>query len=655
MKSVVFGLGWLLFLVSSGCTITNAVKTPVSVLDRFTNLPPTDTVGAYPTWRYIGIKIDPEAPCPEIDGWQVRQLFQLGVRHSCGEADSAGTEAVEKQMDGLCRYESNGARPKPLPPLVTLGLSRLEPDAVALAPALQIPGASGPLGRKIAPLLATYFTSHVGGGGAGPDDTNEPVRLAFLDSEPTAEGIVLRRGNSGHGHFLRLIGGDLGGSAVAITTRLALAVNEFNATDPERSSRPSNGGSVGSFTDLAEAIHQEVTAWENENRSKDKEHRRHLVINLSVGWDGKKFGGYDETRVCDLPAGPRAVYLALVYAARQGVLIFAAAGNSQAGPHASSGPLLPAAWARGNIQGSGSICGGEDLKGPLLYAVGGVQWNGKPLTNARKGGMPELAAFGDHVVLKDLTGEPTSAYTGSSVATAVVSSIAARLWHENPDKDAGGIAADLLNRGGIDLKYPADFAYRKSPPPNVREISLRSVFGGQTSKEPRPPKLSDLFEETEASITLRLPAAAPKACSKGSGVTCPGRLYDDYWSQPWVLPQPEDDPCPNCAMGPPRRAVTQVATDPGPPKDLILRVEISADWKSQNATLESGTLDVELEGGSHKLYELKLPHSLSEPWSVRLPATDFATTPPVRAVLTWLVEKPNKEKASINSPILVFD
>jgi hypothetical protein len=132
-------------------------------------------------------------------------------------------------------------------------------------------------------------------------------------------------------------------------------------------------------------------------------------------------------------------------------------------------------------------------------------------------------------------------------------------------------------------------------------------------------------------------------------------LYDDYWSQPWVLPQPEDDPCPNCAMGPPRSAVMIAPTDPPAQEDLILRVEISADWKGTGAKLKTGTLDVELEGGSHKLYELVLPSTISEPWNVSLPAADFGATPPVRAVITWLVEKPDGEKASINSPILVFE
>lgn len=653
MKFHVMGLGCLLALAASGCSSFGAEKP-----HRPATYPPTDTRGAYPPWRLIGIKNNPKAPCPEIPGWKVRPLFQLHGSSVCTEDDERGLGAVEEQMDRFCLYEQ-GKGPRTIPQASALGLAHLEPDAVAMAPAVQVPGKSGPMGRAIWPQLETHFVEQTTGGSLPKPFPNvqahRPVRLAFIDSEPASSGLDRKNPYMEHGHFLRLLGYKLAGSSVEITTELALPIVAFNTENPDASDRDlTNGGRVGSFDDLAEAIQRAVIAWQSEG----KKYGQKLVLNLSVGWDGKRFGGLTEQRVCDLPAGPQAVYLALEYAAREGALIFAAAGNSRSGPHASSGPLLPAAWARGNIGESGC---GKELKQPLLYAVGGVQWDGKPITNARTGGMPSLAAYADHVALRDLDGNPTSTYTGTSVATAVVSSIASRLWPDDLGTDASAIVEKLP---GVLLDYKADF-YRDENAPNVKEVSLCPAGAPDCPPRVRP-NLSAAFDARKPPVEHRSfqDIETPSDCGAGlffelqtmssHRAICPSKKYDDFWDEPWILPQPESDPCPSCAIGP--RTMLQTGTD-GLPPEQMLHIEISEEWQkaadSEAATLASGTLEVVREEATPRFFHYVFdPPNPGSALDIKLPGEPFASGSTVRASISWEVRQSTKTY-SINTPVLI--
>src|SRR6185295_4012230 len=140
MKLQALGLGLLLALAGSGCTALNGGKTPSPLPGRYSATPPIDTKAAYPPSRLIGIKNNADVPCPEIPGWKVRQLFQLGVRRSsCGRGDSKGIEAVAKELDRFCIWEGGKGS---IPRAATLGLADLEPDAVAMLPTVQVPGPS---------------------------------------------------------------------------------------------------------------------------------------------------------------------------------------------------------------------------------------------------------------------------------------------------------------------------------------------------------------------------------------------------------------------------------------------------------------------------------------------------------------------------------
>jgi hypothetical protein len=131
--------------------------------------------------------------------------------------------------------------------------------------------------------------------------------------------------------------------------------------------------------------------------------------------------------------------------------------------------------------------------------------------------------------------KPTAILTGSSVSAAVVSSLAALVWSSFPDHDSRWVM-EKLDASGDELLLPADF------------WALDALLA--TSDRPKVHRLS-------------LCKALEEAC-KGQ-IHCPVELPCDGWSpapfpfpsladpkrsapgscQPWLYPQPEEDPCPN--------------------------------------------------------------------------------------------------------------
>jgi len=361
------------------------------------------------------------------------------------------------------------------------------------------------------------------------------VRLAFLDTQPTYEGISEKSGNSPHGYVLANIARKLiciseseGPCAAQITTQLALPIINFNAKDPSLNERDLvHGGYLGMQSDLAAAIRNEVDSWWEDRQRGGAQ--RHLVLNLSLAWDGKLFGGLNEKQIADMRAGTQAVYQALQYATSFDVLVLAAAGNQKRDPCESYGPLLPGAW---ESQAPQEESCGKPRVWPLLYAVGGLQADSLPLGNARVGGMPRCAAYGESIL-----------YTGSSVATAVASSIAAVVWDSFPHLHYYEVM-DILYRSGDGLKQPTLASFWSeagssvtSTPPPVHKLSLCKAFreaclsnGGGPGSCPT----CDSLREVRRSVRGEVSPAMKGSC------------------EPWVFPQPDDPPRPNCAGCPPK-------------------------------------------------------------------------------------------------------
>lgn len=494
--------------------------------------PRLDTAAACADWRWIGIS-RPDAQCPAVTDWTVRPLFpQLAPPESdCSRPDPKvpGPEVL-RELNRFCVYERSNARDrKPFPSAGSLGLVRVDQDCAALSVSAESNLAAAiKAGIKGPPMKELYKQA------GKPEvplqiDNWLGVRLAFLDTEPTREGVPETIGNSAHGYILSHLARELVCTpepvehcAVQIATRLALPIQEL---DPRSRTRTridlERGGRIGTQGDLAEAIRNEVDAW------RSRKAQQHLVLNLSIAWDGRLFGGLDEEQIAEMRAGTQAVYRALEYAAGYDVLVLAAAGNQKRQPCEGTGPLLPAAWERGGRESYGKS------PRPFIYAVGGVDSGGNPLLNARPGGMPQRSAFGE---VKDWR------FSGSSVSTAVVSSIAALVWDSFPDLDARGVM-EILDGSGESLSYPPDFWFGSAVPPvapfpGARRISLCATLREACDRHPGKP--CPLQAHCE-----RWSPSPPKSLRSGAEIPGLGSC------QPWLTAQPEDDPCLACIKPPP--------------------------------------------------------------------------------------------------------
>ncbi len=534
-------LFWSASLLAIGMSACTTLRPP----------PPMDTGKACAEWRWIGIS-RPEARCPDIPGWAVRPLFpqlspvRLESGEYCKEKDDAkddekvpGPELI-RELNRFCVYEiaHRWTGHHPFPP-VSAELVRLDQDCAALSTAafarVEEDRAWQPYSER---LLAQVGVPQETLTIANPFG----VRLAFLDTEPTREEIPRKQGNSPHGYTLAHIARHLvcreESCAARITTQLALPIIDFDARSRKLTEIDTHGGGfLGTQSDLAKAIWSEVDAWREDRRQSSE---RHLVLNLSLAWDGELFGGLDEQQVDEMEAGTQAVYRALQYAAGFDALVLAAAGNQRGEPCPNFGPLLPAAWERGGQREES--CGGPREGSPLLYAVGGVDSGGHPLVNARPGGMPRRVAYAKTAVVAcpDST-QHTAMLTGSSVATAVVSSIASVVWAAFPTLTSSEVMA-ILDASGDELPLPADFWFPASVPTStgrpkvqVHRLSLCSALK----------KACEVHGPCVPEPTCDLWTAEPSDPSSSSPPS-ESRTWRPNSCQPWLYPQPEVDPCPVC-------------------------------------------------------------------------------------------------------------
>jgi hypothetical protein len=518
----------------------------------------TETSKACAEWRWIAVRSTQAESCPEIPGWDPpRPLFappaaatrvnEYPDRYGKRERVTTTAEASEalRQLERFCVYETDKKLGKvPLPPLENGKLVRVDQDCAAISVA----------GTEWVPF-STNFLDQAG----KPVDPLEiknrrGVRLAFLDTHPTGVGAPAERPTgkltSEHGYTLAHMARNLICSpaesdecAALITTRLALPIQKFDSRSRKKTKiDTAQGGSIGTQADLANAIWDEVNAWQKDLGTAGAPQK--LVLNLSVGWDGELFGGLDEEEAAELRAGAQAVYWALRYAASfEDVLVLAAAGNAcKSCEREPVGPLLPAAWEERAPMAASCEPGKQ-----LVYAVGGVNAVGRPLENARENGMPRRAAYGTSGVVPALApGQSTHMYTGTSVATAVASSVAAIVWDTLPDSSPGHVI-DILERSGDDLT---------ALHPNVR---TNFFFGASTFAAGTPPpvrriSLCPALREACAELGNQpgCPLKPETTCTDWEPATffasIPPRLRR---CDSWVHTQPPDAPCPICE--PPRQ------------------------------------------------------------------------------------------------------
>jgi subtilase family protein len=564
-------------------------------------------------WRWIGALRKGSTTCPKIRQWEKPKPLLPTKGSGTPKWYSALTTTdraliSDLGLDRLCVYTTKA---RPIPRFVIprgSALTEASPDRMAVSVSAAPP-------KTVKSILADEFLRQT-----GPVDlplTGQPnVRLTFLDSEPDGPLSFTPHQGLQHGYTLGHLAHEIvcGGSACAATIQ---NVRALAYGDPTQDPLPSDqAGYVGALSELGPKILQAIGEWKS---SGDK----HLVLNLSIGWDGEiPFAGgttdLKARRISELDISARSIYGALQIAACNNVLVIAAAGNRRGGSlHDSNWPILPAAWELHRPSRHSRF-------GPkLVYAVGGVDWQGLPLPNSRTKGLPRRVAYGDHATA-DVNGTPTAVYTGTSVSAAVVSSVAAVVWDLRPELRPAQVMWLIDHSGTLTpQKVRADF-YAGRRAPRIQEISLcaavkkawgrrggaYSAIGTAVSRcaplDWQPPVFSGLFPNVRslAAQFQKTSASASPPCdsrtllySTGGSVSppfCPTDQLTSVLSQRWVLPQPGDNPCANCVLfptGPPGGASSAAgSTSTSPGTELYdLAIEIDPSWNNglPDAQLES--------------------------------------------------------------------
>ncbi|EYF02435.1 S8 family serine peptidase [Chondromyces apiculatus] len=567
--------------------------------------------------QWIAVQQQHAACAVPPPGWNVSPLF--------GPTAPPG-------LSSLCRYESM-AGVGAIPPsavamlhqaLTAQGATEITEDCVVVEPL------AGQFAAEVRPWLRAEMLEHLGAAGPLPAASkSSAVEIAVVDSSPDAVEGTIPHGLLEHGYTMAWIAREVacppGACTGHVTTHLALPHVSNTSVNLLR------GGYFGTRGQLAQAIFRAVEAWKGAYPARGR-----LVINLSVGWEPDAGCG-DPGVPGGLSLSERAVFLALEHAACHGALVVAAAGNDPGGPQPihpagtvmPGGPVCPAAWSVTSAP-SASRCAAIEAPGyalamgttPLLYApssapslpvdnallfaVGGVDYADRPIVRARTGGSPRLAALAFGGVAGEDPVKLPVPLTGTSVAAAAVSGIAAALWAYRPDLTATEVM-DLVYRSGTLLLRKADFA-APGVADEVRRVDRCQALvagcpPGQSATTcpaqgmkcvPAPPAeatqnpawsqaLGGLLAGDVADAVSYAGPAQPLGTPIGSS------LYRSLAAAPWVHPQPERPPCGACVF---RRS------------DRRLYVEIGASFPTQRV-LTGMTLTLTgiapLEGRPHSV------------------------------------------------------
>lgn len=370
---------------------------------------------------------------------------------------------------------------------------------------------------------------------------------------------------------------------------------------------------VGSSGSLAQGIWQAIAEWRQRRQSSTTgplSPGAPLVLNLSLAWN-PLYGDIPATlanhlRLLDndadaialraqIPVQVRMIHTALVYASCLDVLTIAAAGNSQVDGCDAVGPLAPGSWERlraPTLEECKLLFPGEsfDTRRPgdprraanpaLVYAVGGMadevftendlMTPRGPLATSRPGGIPPRLIMAARAVV-DWQGQWTEAWTGTSVAAAAYSGLAAALWTQRPNLTPHQLVTWIDSTG--EQHTTSDFPSPR--PANIvtahRAYDKICPGTGCNVNPYKAPSLgygSQLNAALATAVTQNVwTAGAPSIGGEGKLVATPVNLgckvkRDHYAPQgsgpqalpphkhqiPWLRPQPEAPICSVCPI-----------------------------------------------------------------------------------------------------------
>jgi hypothetical protein len=396
-----------------------------------------------------------------------------------------------------------------------------------------------------------------------------------------------------------------------------------------------HGGGFGAKGDLARAIVAAVNAAPTGAPT---------VINLSVAYDTK--APMKELRPAATDHSNNVVLEALQYARCHGALIFAAAGNGPVPADPAQPPAFPARWTGLNGLDTAAcdrrygVANFANATQPLLYAVSAFDFGRKPLMTTRGRGQSVLAALGFAVVREDPNGGYTRTLSGTSMATATVSAIAAAYWShlKKPLQiDPDSIVRDLYGVTLPPISATPDFRpFRARTAPlffvGTHEINFCSIANtGLVPATCTPPPVAS---EVPDGMLPDLPLDAATA-EKTFPITDPP-FGMDPWQVPYFRPQPDGEPaCESCRIKLGSRRIDFILRQSFNPSGT-LRVLVTRSGAAGVARLTQGVTSDETE-------EIVIPiaefTAVDEPFSVEVSDDDVANIQ--AAELTYQVDVDN--------------
>lgn len=482
--------------------------------------------------RWVGTAQTCTAPA----GWTAERLF-----HSSN---------LSPDLAGLCLYAWNlaehGAPPTAADISSLFTVSRAQEmtqDVAVLFPSAEFSTQE----ESLSAGLRNALRAQVGDVSLLPNFPAHPgVRVVVIDSAPDAPPGHIQPGVSRHGDTLAHLIEDIvcrpidprGNRACAaeVTTELALPWIAKGVPGQK-------GGNLGTLADLARAIERAVSTWQNDKLNAPSSTPPRLLLNLSLGWEHT---ASIADCTADAPAlmGPpaRAVRQILQYAASQGALIIAAAGNDSGGPTPRKGLVCPGRYQSVKQDAAPSQA--------LLVAVSGVDYQDHPLETARPLGITGIAGLGFGGVAW-APGDPVPPQlTGSSVSTAVVSAVSALVWVYQPSWTPGQVTKAVYD-GGTDVgsalisECPLLLGQCRSHRASV--CGALNAASASVSCAPAPPQAwscPNLSSETDA-LALTYTSVTPTA-SPPPPTVLPRFSLPTVQVDPSVFPMPISDTCPTC-------------------------------------------------------------------------------------------------------------
>lgn len=374
-----------------------------------------------------------------------------------------------------------------------------------------------------------------------PSNPLRPVLVAVIDTAP----VETRRGAATHGRLIAAIVRDVSGGVAPQLDPSESSEKPFieigtwlGLPRAQRPIEPGTGGYFGSQAELAIAIDAVVQHWQTTRPGSA------LIINLSVGWEP----------LAGVTTAESLVVAALARAACHGALIIAAAGN-QPPQSCAEGLMGPAFFSQtpGPKVAQCTSLGIVDAKPPegdypLVYPITALDDDGTELGTNRPNANSPLAALGRGGISK--VGTTTlGPMSGSSVAAAVVSGLAARTWAEQPEWDANRLMHNLYDGGTTTTRTePARPVIGFSPEQHVLAPICPDGHCGQ-----RREILQALWGRlTPATVAPHVVARDCKGCGDRSSMVkwSEGVTPPPGWTalDSWVIPQPGDPPCPSCGI-----------------------------------------------------------------------------------------------------------